>query len=154
MFCLRVKYGGSGREGQVSMQNQILKLGSILDWITPLVAFVQDIQQGPSVGFAVPVAAGWPAGEITANLRACGVRSWGMMMVDEMITFRVRKAQARYAQYLMDRAGIPYHGGLATRSGRQPVRTPGAPHASAAPPKPASTLQRSLDGLAGFVDRI
>jgi len=32
--------------------------------------------------------------------------------MDDMIIFRVRKAQASYTQYLLERENIPYQGGI------------------------------------------
>lgn len=51
--------------------------------------------------------AGWSGVEIEALLMRHGVRIWGRGFVDNQIFFRVKKRQARWAEYLLLRRGIP-----------------------------------------------
>jgi len=85
----------------------ILEIGSMFDGISPTVAFFQDILNGPSHTFFVPHACGRSAKEIERLLARNGIRVWGLMIVNREIMLTVRKSQARWAQYLLDREGIP-----------------------------------------------
>lgn len=90
------------------MLDGFLKVGAGFDWITPLWAFVQDARYGQPFQINVPYEAGWSGREITTELNEKGIRSWGLMVVGETITFTVRKPQARYALYWLERWGVPY----------------------------------------------
>jgi hypothetical protein len=50
--------------------------------------------------------AGWDGAEIEALLMRHGVRIWGRGFIGERIYFRVKKRQARWAEYLLLRRGI------------------------------------------------
>ncbi len=91
------------------------------DWISPLWTFVQDYRNRPSVGYNLHRGCGRSAYEIRYMLTRAGVKVWGLREVGDVITFRVRRAQARYAQYLLDRAGLPYVGGVRARRSRKGV---------------------------------
>ena len=52
-------------------------------------------------------------------LRKRGVRYWGMMIVSGTLMISVRLNQARWAQHLLDQAGVPIENPLPTREGRQ-----------------------------------
>lgn len=94
------------------MLNKILELGTVFDWISPLIAEVQDIANSPSHTFLIPEDCGWSGYEIEQLLRRHGIKTWGLMIVDHMIMITVRLAQARWAQYLLDRERIPVEYGL------------------------------------------
>ena len=79
------------------------------DWLTPLWTLVQDYRNRPTTGYSVPPHLGV---ELPSILRTHGVKAWGWTITDNRLTFRVRVAQARYAQYLMAREGIAYAGGV------------------------------------------
>jgi hypothetical protein len=51
--------------------------------------------------------AGWSGVEIEALLMRHGVRIWGRGFVGEQIYFRVKQRQARWAEYLLLRRGVP-----------------------------------------------
>ena len=51
--------------------------------------------------------AGWNGVEVEALLKRHGVRIWGRGFLDERIFFRVKKRQARWAEYLLLRRGVP-----------------------------------------------
>lgn len=93
------------------MLDKFLSVGANFDWISPLLAFLQDFKEGPSAGFRVPVAAGWSGAQIKDLLKEWGIRTWGWMIVNDIILFDVRDAQAEYAQYILERFGVPYQGG-------------------------------------------
>jgi len=85
----------------------ILEIGSLCDGISPTVAFFQDILNGPSHTFLIPHACGRSGREIEKLLTGNGIYVWGQMIVNKTIMLTVRKSHARWAQYLLDREGIP-----------------------------------------------
>jgi hypothetical protein len=97
------------------MINSLIRFGAMFDWITPLWTFILDFINRPSVGYNIDVNSGWSAYAIRDLLKGSGIKIWGLTIFGSTITFRTRKAQAAYAQYLMDRVGIPYRGGISTQ---------------------------------------
>lgn len=81
------------------------------DWITPLETLVRDWLHGPIHRFAVPYGAGWSGKQIGRLLKGYGVPSWGWLVRYDTIFFRVRLKQARWAQYVMLREGVPLEEG-------------------------------------------
>jgi hypothetical protein len=139
------------------MFDKLVETGAVFDWITPLFTFVQDFRNRPSVGYNVPVDSGWSAYAISDLLRAHGIKVWGLTIFQGTIMFRLRSAQAEYAQYLLAQNGVLYSGGLDAakrthkrgRTGRTPIPLPPAgtqPTSSAEAPAEPSRRQ-SLDGL-------
>ena len=90
------------------MLDEFLKFGAGFDWITPLWAFLQDAHYGQPFQINVPYNAGWSGRVLTMELKEKGVKTWGLMVVGETITFTVRRQQARYALYWLERWGVPY----------------------------------------------
>ena len=90
------------------MLDGFLKYGSGFDWITPLLAFIQDARYGQPLQINVPYNAGYSFRELTGALQEKGVKTWGLMVVGDTITFTVRKPQARYALYWLGRWGVLY----------------------------------------------
>jgi len=134
------------------MLDTFLKIGSTFDWITPTLAFVQDICNGPSVQIACPRDQGWSANQIKRMLTRVGIKVWGLMVADDRIIFTVRAAQARYALYWLERSGLQYQSSLEAAEAR-PV------HADTPQPlpeehRPRRSLDGLLDGIAGFVDAL
>jgi hypothetical protein len=74
---------------------------------------LQDAVNGPSHTFFVRAERGWRANEIDRLLRGHGVHVWGEIIVAGDMMFTVRRAQARWAQYLLERAGVPIKEGSA-----------------------------------------
>ncbi len=99
------------------MIDKAIEVGAMFDWITPLWTFVQDWRNRPSCGYSVPVDGGWSISAVRDLLSANGVMTWGWAIVDGVILFRARQAQARYAQYWLEREGVPYWGGVKRRKG-------------------------------------
>ena len=92
----------------MSVFESFLKAGAGLDWISPLLAIVQNYRNRPSVGYCVPIQTGW----ITDVLQAKGVKVWGLVVVDDELVFSVRLRQARYTQYWLEKEGVAYRGGI------------------------------------------
>ena len=89
------------------MIDRIISFGAYFDWITPTLSFVQDLTNGPSCGFGVPLNAFYSARDIKTLLNLKGIKVWGLMVVDDLIIFRVRKAQAQWALYVLETAQVP-----------------------------------------------
>ncbi len=137
------------------MFDTFLRVGSSCDLITPTIALFQDIRNGPSVQFSVPYDTGWSAVQIKEMLEAVGISVWGLMVKEEAVTFTVRKAQARYAAYWLERKGLPCESSLANDGDveRRPrtisaKREPVAPKAASR----GNAMDNLLDGMADFVD--
>ena len=90
------------------MFDQIVKIGAIWDWVTPLLAFVQDWIYRPASHFRIPYGCGRSAWEIARFLRSKGIRVWGLLVVQDTILLSVREAQADYAAYWLRALAVPY----------------------------------------------
>jgi|WetSurMetagenome_2_1015567.scaffolds.fasta_scaffold423439_3 hypothetical protein len=89
------------------MLDTLFKIGTVFDWISPTVAFVQTLINGPSYTFTVPANVGVSGGTVVDFLHRRGIKTWGHMIVNGYILFTVRQSQARWAQYQLERAGVP-----------------------------------------------
>ena len=130
------------------MLDKILKFGTVFDWISPLIAGVQDLTNGPSHTFLITEDCGWSVREIANLLRRHGIKTWGHMIVNHQIMITVRKQQAQWAQYLLDREGVPVeYGLLPTRNGQvsHPAR-------KASDADPLEKVFGWLDDLANSLD--
>jgi hypothetical protein len=120
------------------MFRNLLEFGSLFDWVTPLVAGFLDIVHGPAHTFQLSRASGWSAQDVQGLLQKHGIRTWGLMIpaYGDVIAITVRQAQARWAQYLLQRHGIPIRSGLlpgvSSRSPAGPSRSHSAAEHSAA----------------------
>lgn len=94
------------------MFDKVVKVGASWDWVTPLISFILDWRYRPSTGYNLPFGHSYSAWEIKRFLKSKGIRVWGVMVIDDFITIRVREAQALYTQYWLEQLGIPYEGGL------------------------------------------
>jgi len=88
--------------------NELWKLGISFDWISPLIAIAGDIANGRNTRtFLIPANCGWTGREIERLLNRNGITTWGLMIINETFTISVRQSQAEWAQYVLERAGIP-----------------------------------------------
>jgi len=87
--------------------------------------------------------AGWSGVEIEALLMRHGVRIWGRGFVGEQLFFRVKKRQARWAEYLLLRRGVPVTSGpFDPRNARYAER-----YAPGSEPPTNRKLSNSIDDL-------
>lgn len=100
-----------------------LDVASTPDWISPLTAIVQDLVNGPRHDYYVDAYAGRSVNDVKRLLKRNGVKVWGAMLFDDMITFTVKEPQARWAQYVLERAGITIHAGQVVEQAYQPHGT-------------------------------
>lgn len=141
------------------MLDRMLDFGGAFDWITPVITFIKDYQNRPSVGYCISVNVGWGAYEIQQMLVQRGVKIWGLTVFDGAILFRTRLAQALYTQYLLERAGIPFGGGVdpsTVTAAQRRSATSKQEHANRdeaeAPPPPTDAPQKNdLDKVVGQV---
>ena len=125
------------------MLDQLLDFFGNINSIAPAVNLVQGLLNGPSVDFGIPAQAGWTKRDIKRLLSQYGVKCWGLGHYDEILTFTVPKAQARWTYYLLERQGIPiaYAPAEAIGSPRQQDRK-------------LTNRETLLDHFFGFLDRI
>ena len=90
------------------MIDRLLSIGATFDWITPLWVFFQQWRHKPSTGFLVSWDTGLTPSMINDILRSHGVKVFGMMSRGNDIMFNVPKAQADYAQYLLEQSGLVF----------------------------------------------
>ncbi len=81
--------------------HRLLKFAAQSDLASPLAALFQDVTNGPSEIFMVAKAAGWSTFELRELLQWYGIKVWGLFLRDDCITFRVRRAQARYTCHVL-----------------------------------------------------
>ena len=101
----------------MGMLDGLLELGTMFDWISPALAFGQDIVNGPSHTFMIPQDCGWTGREIASLLRERGIKTWGHMIINGRIMITVRESQYQLAQHLLDRAGLVSGGGSKSGGG-------------------------------------
>jgi hypothetical protein len=91
------------------MLDNFLTITSVFDWITPTVAYIQDLLYGPASDFGIPAHAGWRRRDIKRLLNKHGIRVWGLMLnlYGDMVMFTVPKAQAEGTYSLLKREGVP-----------------------------------------------
>jgi len=97
--------------------------------------------------FFVPAETGWRSNTIRPILELHGIVSWGWGRQGDEILFQVKLSQANWAQYLLQRNGVPLTGQLldeGERSAYRPVapksqyRTPGALSREGNAPRPTA----------------
>jgi hypothetical protein len=131
------------------MFDRFVEFMTIFDWISPVMAWVQDIFNGPSYTFLVPEDSGWSGREIQGMLKRHGVRVWGLMIVNRTLMLSVRQAQARWAQYLLQRYGVPVENPL-VGSHRNPQRVTSANATSSVKPGSPTHWMDDLARKIGF----
>ncbi|MFN2242703.1 MAG: hypothetical protein ACK2U2_10470 [Anaerolineae bacterium] len=90
------------------MLERLLEIGASFDWITPLASVLGDLMNGPSHTFLIPYGSSPLSGrEIGWMLGKRGVKCWGLMVVSGTLMVSVRLGQARWAQHLLEQAGVP-----------------------------------------------
>lgn len=91
------------------MFDLLLNIGCALDWITPLVAFIQDFHFGSWSDFGIPANPIWGRKEIKRLLGYHGIRVWGLMynFTGDVLMFTVTGQQAELTYFILQDAGIP-----------------------------------------------
>ena len=88
--------------------DKTFKAGATPDWIGPTIKVLGDLMNGGGHAFAFSECHMTPR-EIEWMLRKHGVTTWGLMHAvgTGMTMITVKQAQARYAEGLLNKAGIP-----------------------------------------------
>ncbi|HSJ58674.1 MAG TPA: hypothetical protein VLC95_15935 [Anaerolineae bacterium] len=109
------------------MSDKLLAAGASVDWISPLLAMLGNLVNGPSYTFLIPYDCGWSGRDVISLLRRNGIKTWGHMVVSDTLMLTVRLAQAGWAQYLLDRAAIPVENRTtaAPQPASAPIHSPG-----------------------------
>ena len=106
-----------------NLLDELLNIGSTPNWIRPLWAIIQDLSNGPLCRFYIDRYCGWSINDITGLLRRHGVQVWGDIVADDMIIFTVRQPQSRWAEHVLQRAGLPILGISGQKAGNKPSRS-------------------------------
>lgn len=107
------------------MPDPLLSIGAQFDFVAPGAAFIQDVLYGPSVTFLIDEAScTWSANQIQELLESHGIKAWGVLFAldaqGDVILITVKREQALWAQYLLQRAGLPLRNGLRPTSSPTP----------------------------------
>lgn len=130
------------------MIDDLLHLIASFDLISPVLAVIQNVANGPSHTFLIPEDCGWSGRRIEHLLRSHGVKTWGLMIINRMLRITVRQPQARWAQYLLERERIPIQYGLLDESTIRASR----PVQKDKQTNPLETITRWFDKLADLLD--
>jgi hypothetical protein len=103
---------------EAAMLERFLEIGASFDWITPLASILGDVMNGPSHTFLIPYGSSPLSGrEIGWMLGKRGVKCWGLMVVGGTLMVSVRLSPARWAQHLLEQAGVPIENRVPGQSG-------------------------------------
>lgn len=129
---------------------------SVFDWITPTIALLEDASEGGLLNFDawtfyvpydVAIRRGWSASYIETLLAQHGIKTWGGLVHFGEYFFKVKLAQAAWAEYVLAQYGIP----LQKKSLRAPRLKPQARTASQpghqSPARDALSFLDDLDNL-------
>jgi hypothetical protein len=86
--------------------DELLAAGTAFDWLSPALAYLQDLWHGGGYTFAVPCAAGYSGGAIVDTLHERGIETWGHMLVNGHILFTVPIGKVDQARALLEREGL------------------------------------------------
>ena len=90
------------------MIDKFVEVGASFDLLSPVLAIIGNVMNGPSYTFLIPhefcPVSGHDVGRI---LRKRGVKSWGRMIVSGTLMVSVRLEKARWAQQILEQAGVP-----------------------------------------------
>lgn len=129
--------------------DKLLEGGSIFDWISPLVAAIQDVANGPHYTFLITDSAGMSGNELFRRLRQIGIGSWGHMIVNDTIMVTVKAADAARAYGLLNQLRVSTENDPATVPAGQGAAYPGTASRNEQPPS-----NRQPGGLAGLAARL
>jgi hypothetical protein len=86
--------------------DDLLAVGTAVDWLSPVLAYLQDLLHGGGYTFAVPCDAGYSGGAIVDKLHERGIETWGHMIVNGRILFTVPAGQADQARAVLETEGM------------------------------------------------
>lgn len=130
------------------MFDNLLHLIASFDLISPVMAMIQNVANGPSHTFLIPENCGWSGRKIEHLLRSHSVKTWGLMIINRLLRITVRLEQAHWAQYLLEREGIPIEYGVLDERTTRALR-PAQKHDHTSP---SGILDHWLDKLESLLD--
>jgi hypothetical protein len=92
------------------MLDKFYEIGGSADLITPVSTWLQNLYHGSSFHINIQRACGYSITQVEDALRQKGIYVWGGTVIDEVITLNVRRTQAEYALYWLERWQIPIDG--------------------------------------------
>lgn len=87
------------------MFDKLLEVGSMFDFITPLLAWILDIARWPSHTFILregDCGGAWTEADLRQLLKREHIQVWGEMIVDNRVMFTVRKRDAERVAAIME----------------------------------------------------
>lgn len=136
------------------MIDRFLEVGASFDWISPLASVLGDMMNGPSHTFLIPYDSSPLSGrEIALMLGKRGVKSWGHMVVSGTLMVSVGLSQARWAQHLLEQAGVPLENPVEAQGHR---RSEGSKRSKGRQGRRSGTKQRKseMGSLLDSIDEI
>jgi len=93
-------------QGTYEGLDYLIRLGMQFDWISPTLAIMQDVANGGSRTFLIPLNCGWTGREIDRLLKRHGIKTWGLMAISDVFLISVHKTQGKQALRVLIRAGL------------------------------------------------
>ena len=87
--------------------DDLVELFAHLDWFERMDALLRDLSGEDTWRFSVPRNCGWSGTDVERLLERHGVEVWDRGFTLDCLTFRVKRRQANWAEYLLRRRGIP-----------------------------------------------
>jgi len=87
--------------------NELVEFVAHLDWFEQMDTLLRHLCGEHTWRFYVPRNCGWSGIEMERLLERHGVKVWDRGFTRDCLTFRVRRRQANWAEYLLRRRGIP-----------------------------------------------
>jgi hypothetical protein len=141
---------------EADMLERLLEIGASFDWITPLASILGDVMNGPSHTFLIPYGSSPLSGrEIGWMLGKRGVKCWGLMVVSGTLMVSVRLGQARWAQHLLEQAGVPIENPVPGQAGSRQSRAKRSPRSGGQSHRPAkrkSEMGILVDSITDLLD--
>ena len=104
----------------------LVKIGAGFDLISPVIAIVGNMLNGPHHTFMIPFPTVLSGHDIARLLRRRNIRCWGKIVVNDTFMISVKLDQARYANSVLEQAGVPVSNPPdSPQSSRQPRRAQG-----------------------------
>ena len=104
------------------MLDDLLGLGSLFDWLTPLWSTVQDLAHGGGHTFTIEQdgGAGYTGRQVERILKRAGCKTWGLQLVwpGDALLVSVPKGQAWLGWQALTQAGVTPSNGAPARRAR------------------------------------
>lgn len=104
------------------MLDDLLGLGSLFDWLTPLWATVQDLAHGGGHTFTIEQDGGavYTGKQVERILKRAGCKTWGLQLVwpGDALLVSVPKGQAWLGWQALTKAGVTPSNGAPARRAR------------------------------------